>query len=294
MNDQLTCGLGTLLTGGAGAGDTVTVVFEVITDSGLEPGSIVENDAQVTADQFDIDNSDNYVFTQNTVLAAADMGVLKSAVGEVVTSYNATLHEFIVTDEANTVTAGMILRYQIQVQNNGPSDGRNVTIQENLPTSPLPGPVTFLRADGAVCRPDDVNQQIVVCDLGYMVAGARKTFDIYVLVDPSVPTGTVLTNTSDGAAERVERRPAGRAAGDPGGGPDAADHVGSVWPAAGTGEHGHEPDHGERRGGRVHHEDGCAGADRSGRNGFGRTGSAWPATSTATRSRSATTACRRR
>jgi|GEM_PF-1655716 len=195
VQDKLTCGLGTLLTGGSLPGDTVTVVFEVITDASLAPGAILENDAYVTSDVFDIDNSNNYRFTQNTVLAAADMGVNPTSVGEVVSSYNAVLREFIVTDTANQVTAGKILRYQAQVQNNGPSDGRNVTIQVNLPTAPVPGPVTFLRAVGADCRPDDVNQQLLFCDLDDMTAGARETFDVYVLVDPSVPTGTPLATT---------------------------------------------------------------------------------------------------
>ncbi|MBK6768484.1 MAG: DUF11 domain-containing protein [Ardenticatenales bacterium] len=189
--DKMTCGLGSLL-----VGQSMFINFQVVTDANLAPGAILENDAWTTSDTLDISNVNNYGFTQNTVLAAADMGVSKSAVGQVVTAYNAPFHQFIVTDVANQVTAGKVLRYQIQVQNNGPSDGRNVTIQENLPAAPVPGPVTFLRADGASCRPDSVNQQLLFCDLGDMVAGARETFDLYVLVDPSVPTGTLLTNTA--------------------------------------------------------------------------------------------------
>ncbi len=190
--DEIRCGIGYL-----NRGQSYTLVFEVITDAGLVPGAVLENDAWVTSDTLDINSGNNMAFTQNTVLAAADMGVSKTAVGQNITSYDATLRRFIVTDEANTVTAGMILRYQIQVQNNGPSDGRNVTIQENLPTSPLPGPVTFLRADGAHCRPDSVNQQLLFCQLGDMEAGARVTFDLYVQVDPAVTAGiNNLSNTA--------------------------------------------------------------------------------------------------
>jgi len=191
VTDEIRCGIGSL-----NVGQSYTLVFQVTTDSALEPGLVLENDAWTLSDTLDVNNSNNFAFTQNTVLAAADMGVAKSAVGQVVTSYNAALHQFLVTDTANLVTAGKILRYQIQVQNNGPSDGRNVTIQENLPTLPVPGPVTFLRAFGAECRPDAVNQNQLFCDLGDMEAGARETFDIYVVVDPAVPTGTQLLNTA--------------------------------------------------------------------------------------------------
>ncbi|MFN8424049.1 MAG: DUF11 domain-containing protein [Anaerolineae bacterium] len=191
IQDELRCGIGML-----NRGQSYTLVFEVITDSSLVPGGVLENDAWVTSATLDVNNSNNLAFVQNTVLAAADMSIAKTAVGQVVTSYNATLHQFITTDTANQVTAGKILRYQLQVQNNGPSDAKNVTVQENLPTAPVPGPVTFLRADGAKCRPDAVNQNLLFCDLGDMVAGARKTVDIYVTVDASVPAGTLLTNTA--------------------------------------------------------------------------------------------------
>ncbi|MEO8084728.1 MAG: hypothetical protein ABI780_12970, partial [Ardenticatenales bacterium] len=189
--DKLTCPLGAL-----NVGDTATITFEGITDAGLTPGAVVENDASVASDVFDPNNANNLRFVQNTVLAAADMAIAKSAVGEVVSSYDTTLRRFVDTDTANQVTAGKQLRYQLQVQNNGPSNGQNVTIQENLPAAPVPGPVTFVRATGADCRPDDINQQLLFCQLGDMAAGERRTIDLYVAVDESVPATTVLNNTA--------------------------------------------------------------------------------------------------
>lgn len=189
--DTLECTLGTLL-----SGDVVHVNFQVITDADLPAGSVLENDAVVYSDTFDKDNTDNAAFTQNTVLAAGDLSVSKSAVGEKVTSYDATLNRFIVQDTANQVTAGMLLRYSVQVQNNGPSDSQNVTIQDALPTTPTPGPVAFDHVEGATCSPSSVDANTLFCGVGTLHAGERKTFNVYVKVDPSVPDSTNLANTA--------------------------------------------------------------------------------------------------
>ncbi|MBK6769849.1 MAG: DUF11 domain-containing protein [Ardenticatenales bacterium] len=227
---------------------------------------MLENDAWTLSDTLDVNNSNNFAFTQNTVLAAADMGVNPTAVGEVVTSYNTALHQFIVTDTANQVTAGKILRYQAQVQNNGPSDGRNVTIQENLPTAPVPGPVTFLRAVGADCRPDDVNQQLLFCDLDDMAAGARETFDVYVLVDPSVPTGTNLATTFTALQSGSNTVPPGPPPAIPGVEPTRPITWDPCLNCGPVGEHQRvlRQRDGEHGGGRLHQQGGRAGRTAAG------------------------------
>jgi uncharacterized repeat protein (TIGR01451 family) len=197
--NRIVCGLGTL--------DAVqnpqppsevtsaTITFQVIVDASTPAGDVVINEANVTSDTYDADNDDNQAHTENTVLAAADLSVSKSSVGQNIVGYNATLDRLLQDDVANAATAGMLLRYQIQVQNNGPSDSQNVTLRDVLPSVPLPGPLTFLSADGADCRPDTANADSLFCSVGTLAAGARKTFDLYVLVDSSVPAGTLLTNT---------------------------------------------------------------------------------------------------
>jgi uncharacterized repeat protein (TIGR01451 family) len=186
--DKLTCGLGTMQ-----VGDVATLVFQVITDSTLEAGAVLENDALVTADTLELNTTNNLAFTQNTVLTAADMALTKSNMGEVVTGVNPLTGELIVTDTANVVTAGMLLRYELSATNNGPSQALNVTVKDTLPSTNF---VTYLRAVGADCRPDDVQQNILFCNLGTIPAGGRKTFDIYVRVKSSVPAGTNLANTA--------------------------------------------------------------------------------------------------
>ncbi len=172
-------------------GQSKTVTFQVITDSDLAAGSVLENDAFTYSDIFDDENDDNYAYTQTTVLAAADLYITKFSVGERVTGYDSTLRRFIEQDAYGSVTAGKLLRYQIEVENRGPSTSRNVTVQDNLPPT---SQVTYLYADGADCWPDDVQQNVLYCGLGNMAAGTRKAFDIYVRVDSSVMQGTYLYN----------------------------------------------------------------------------------------------------
>ncbi|MBM4467094.1 MAG: DUF11 domain-containing protein, partial [Chloroflexi bacterium] len=203
--DRMKCGIGTIPPGG-----TRTIRFQVLVDPSLAPGTVLENDVFVTSDIFDPDNGDNHAHTLTTVNTWADMSIAKSAVGDNVIGYDEALRRFIYRDLPSEVTAGRELRYTISVQNNGPSDAQNVQVMDVLPdlfAGSQHYAVTFLRAVGASCRPDDEHElwtilwpgdtasgQQIVCDLGTMAAGARVTFDIYVHVDPSVPQGTVIDN----------------------------------------------------------------------------------------------------
>ncbi len=193
--DRLTCGLGTLLGVEVGRDPAVrraaTIQFDVLVDPATPPNAVLENDADVTSDVFDPDNRNNHAFAQTAVTTRADMAAVKSAVGENVTGYSIALQQFIVEDLADQVTAGMLLRYEVTVQNAGPSDARNVQVLDVLPPT---SQVQYLRTVGAHCRPDDVQANVLVCELGDMPAGARRTFEIFVRVDPAVPDGTVLVN----------------------------------------------------------------------------------------------------
>ena len=249
--DQLKCGLGVLQSGA-----TATITFQVITDASLAAGTVLENDALVYSDSFDVDNTDNMANAQNTVLTASDLSVAKSAVGEEVTGYDATLHAFQIAEATNRVTAGKILRYQIQVQNSGPCDSLNVTLQEDLPV-PVVIPalpteaVTFLWADGASCRPSSWTRTDL---LHGGVDGGRRAHNVRHLRagQPGGAERDAAAELGDGAAQRVEHRPARRTAGDPGAGPDPAVDVGPVCLGMHEQQHGHQHHPGDSRGGRVH------------------------------------------
>jgi len=199
--DRFTCGLGDLRSVPVGV---ATIVFDALVAPNVPDGTVLENDVCVGSDIFDNNNANNCAHNQTIVKTSADMAIAKTSVGSNKVGYNATLRKFQFQDIVGQVTAGGQLRYEITVQNDGPSDSLNVTVKDTLPQPfAIPGsppnlnPVTYLRADGADCRPDEQNQNILFCSLGTMAAGSRKTFDIYVLVDPAVPNATVLTNRVD-------------------------------------------------------------------------------------------------
>jgi uncharacterized repeat protein (TIGR01451 family) len=220
--NRIVCGLGTLEAPDATDPTLVTsatITFQVITDASIPAGAVLVNEADVTSDTRDNDNSDNHSRAENTVLAAADLTVTKSNVGENVTGYNATLDRLIENDVAGAVTAGMVLRYEVTVQNNGPSDSQSVTISDALPNTPLPGPLTFLSANGANCRPSAAATDTLSCSVGTLAAGERRTFDIYVRVDPSVPPTTVLENCVTALTGASNTIPPGGPAAPPTGGP---------------------------------------------------------------------------
>lgn len=205
---QITCGLGTLAVGAS-----ETLQFHVYVDPGLEPGSLLANDALVLADTYDTDNSNDYASTLATVNTWADMEITQNAIGQVVTGYDNDLREHKIGALPGGVTPGMIMRYEITVQNTGPSDAQGVQVLNLLPGQQDTGfsndATTFLYASGAACEPMDNQQelgifgpgvdqgkfgQVMWCDLGTVPVGARTTFNIYVQTDPSIPNGTTLTN----------------------------------------------------------------------------------------------------
>ncbi len=190
--DRIDCGLGFMV-----LGEVVTIDMQVLVDPSLPAGAVLENDAIVTSDIFDPNNSNNQTYVQTVVDNWADMSASKLSFGQNITGYDAAQLRFIYEDLPGEVTAGLVMRYEVQIQNNGPGDARNVQFRDRLPDAPQPGPVSFLRAEGAICRPDEVDGDVLDCTVGDMALGERRTIDIYLLVDPSVPEGTVLTNCVD-------------------------------------------------------------------------------------------------
>ncbi len=226
--DPLVCALGAIRPAGTGVGDPLfdpstpiskTVTFQVLVDADVAAGTVLENDATVSSDGLELDNSNNYAFTQNTVLAAGDLQALKTSTGQNLVFVSG---HYVYQDLANQVTAGYVLRSSITVQNNGPSDSQYVTIQDQLPDVLAANgvmPLTFLRAENADCRPDAVHARDVFCSLGTLAAGERRTFDIYTQANEDVPDGTVIQNCATALSGGSNTSPPGPSANPPTGGP---------------------------------------------------------------------------
>ncbi|MCB0215853.1 MAG: DUF11 domain-containing protein, partial [Chloroflexi bacterium] len=189
LRSKVICEYGTLQPGKTGS-----LRFLLLVDPSLAAGTQLSIDTRSSSESFDPNTANNIAGIQFDVNTWADMSISKTSVGQRIIGYDAVNGRFIYQDTPGQVTAGLILRYEIAVQNNGPSDSQNVTVKDTLPAQGL---VTLLSADGADCRPDAVNQNILYCSLGTMAAGERRSFDLYVRVDPAVAQGTNLTNTAE-------------------------------------------------------------------------------------------------
>ncbi|MCM0675531.1 DUF11 domain-containing protein [Micromonospora phytophila] len=162
------CGLGNLA---SGASATIMIVALVAPD--VVPGTVLFNEAVVSSATADPDNDDVRDSVATTVNAVADLSVVKG-------------------DSPDPVLAGQKITYTIAVSNAGPSTAQNVSVTDTLPagTSYVSG------VDGngvTVCTL--VQSDKVVCALGALNPGQTRTVFLTVLVAPSVPDGTTLTNS---------------------------------------------------------------------------------------------------
>jgi uncharacterized repeat protein (TIGR01451 family) len=134
----------------------------------------LHNDTVVSSATFDPDTANNLDTTVATVTASADLSITK-------------------TDSPDPVLAGNSITYTLTVTNAGPSTAQNVSVTDTIPA----GTAFVDGVDGngatvcALVLPDSV-----ICDLGTMGPGEVQTVYITVEVDPSLPDGTILSNTA--------------------------------------------------------------------------------------------------
>jgi uncharacterized repeat protein (TIGR01451 family) len=166
------CAFGTLANG---ASRTMTVVTRV--DPSLAAGSVITNNAGVSSDTADNNNSNNLATTITLVIASADLSITK-------------------TDSPDPVFAGANLSYVLTVTNIGPSWARNVVVSDTLPSS-----VTFLSASisggsGGVCSALGGSPTVVQCNLGDIENSGIRVITLQTQVASSVPHGTSISNTA--------------------------------------------------------------------------------------------------
>jgi len=178
--DEMVCGLGALE-----VGQSATITFQVLVGRAVRGETVLENDASVSSDVLDLDNSDNHVHTLTMVNNWADLLVSGySAWGETAVPLEGIA--LVYQEYGDQVTAGRQLRYEITVENRGPGEASGVTVDHWVEYAANPM-MTFLRADGASCSPDEVNWGLMHCQLGTLAAGATQTINLYFLVFPGVP-----------------------------------------------------------------------------------------------------------
>jgi uncharacterized repeat protein (TIGR01451 family) len=162
----------------SGASATMTVVVRVL------PGTtgLLQNDARVSSDLPDPDNSNNLATTATTVTSQADLSIQKA-------------------DSPDPVLAGRILTYSLRVVNNGPSTAAGVAVEDVLP-----GEVDFVSATIASAAgtcvlvevPPAPSAKKVVCGLGSMAPNTDAPAFVYIetRVKSGTPDGANIANTA--------------------------------------------------------------------------------------------------
>jgi uncharacterized repeat protein (TIGR01451 family) len=149
---------------------------------------IVSNVASVVGSDPDPDLSNNQAVVEHEVTEASDLGIVKTAFGQVQVDGQPAGTFALVPDE---VTAGGTMTYTLTVANFGPSTAENVVVQDRLPpwievTSAAPSQgrcLTGTPGDPTVPQ---------TCNLGTLASGRSATVTVVVAVPSWVPSGTVL------------------------------------------------------------------------------------------------------
>jgi uncharacterized repeat protein (TIGR01451 family) len=153
---------------------SITVV--ALVDPSVPHGTILANDAEVSSDSVDVDNSDNMSTAAVTVQAEADLSLSKA-------------------DSPDPALAGGTLTYLYTITNGGPSTATDVRLDDFLPEE-----VAFVSYDVTNapdnCFIQDPAQNLLRCEIGSMTPGQVVTVSVDVLVNPAVPDGTDIVNNA--------------------------------------------------------------------------------------------------
>jgi large repetitive protein len=163
-------------------GDNGTITFRVRVPADVTKGTVIKNQAVITADTPDPNTSSNTSNeTQNVVDTAADLSITK-------------------TDAPDPVVAGNNVTYTLTVTNNATvdsgSDAANVTVTDTLPSQ-----VNFVSANSS--DPNfNCNHSggVVTCTAPKLAVGATATITIVAQVKANTPNGTNLSNTATASA----------------------------------------------------------------------------------------------
>ncbi|WP_022873580.1 DUF11 domain-containing protein [Nesterenkonia alba] len=211
--EQVTCEIGDIA-----EGDSVTLRISATLDSGFEPegdgegGDYLVNEASVDMDYED-PNPDNNTDTSNMPLGepAAWLGITKQR------------------QNTEQIQPGQTFWYDIEVTNYGPSDARDLVIEEQLPSAlaKVPGTATVDGDapgerpgwDGCVGEEGDAPGAYgarLLCPVGDLPAGEAMTFSIEVRLDQNytgsgtdIINAAAVTSTTSGYEEAPDDAPGG-------------------------------------------------------------------------------------
>jgi len=153
------------------AGSTATFTFTAHIPPGTPSGDTYTNVVNVTSDNDP--NPDNNTSSTTVTVTSADVGVVK-------------------TGPATAVAGGPTFDYIVTLSNGGPDAATNVSFSDTLPSG-----LTFVSlmqntGPAATCN----GGQLVACTISLLGNGQNAQFTITVQPQPTIPNGTVLSNTA--------------------------------------------------------------------------------------------------
>jgi len=174
-NGQVTCHLGTLAVGESA---TVFIIVNVDADYPMHlmmgaKYSWLQNDAWVSSDIFDPNNSNNQSSVIGDVVAWADLQLWKEAS----------------TDE---VVAGMPLEFWFEVYNAGPSMAEDVFLWDSLPVEVEVVGIDIVAGSGNCTFSPEASS--LICEIGDMLPGELFGAIVRTIVRDNVPDGTIIEN----------------------------------------------------------------------------------------------------
>jgi uncharacterized repeat protein (TIGR01451 family) len=148
---------------------------------------ILVNNARVYSETYDSDNSNDLATTATTVNSEADLQVTKS-------------------DYPDPVLAGNALTYDVVITNGGPSTAVGVNLTDSLPSDVSFQNYTISGGTGTCSLlpspPGPINT--LSCDLNNLDPSQSVRVIFTVLVSPSVPNGTTITNTASATSAALD------------------------------------------------------------------------------------------
>ncbi len=165
-----TCALGSLAPSATSSTMTINATINPQTTG------VLHNDARVSSDTFDPNNSNDLAHTDTTVSVQSSIAVAIAAT-------------------PNPATAGLPLSYQLTVSNGGPSTARQVTL-----TDPLPSGVSFTSTGGVGTCGYQTNTTTVTCQLPDLDPGQSEVVFIYTTVKASTLPTAAMHNAATATA----------------------------------------------------------------------------------------------
>ena len=155
-----------------GASRTMTIVVTVLP----ETTGILHNDASVSSETHDPDNSNNVEGESTTIESQADLSVTKS-------------------DNPDPAVAGSGLTYEVVVTNGGPSTAVGVTLTDSLPAEVTYTGSTISNGTGT-CALLPMPPNTLSCDLNDLDPGEWVKVVIETTVNADVPDSTAIVNSA--------------------------------------------------------------------------------------------------